>query len=483
MEDKNKIKNPLQDEAFLLADEKNEFMLSPVPMNKRRSTLAQIWVWVGFGYVVTGLYVGGILAGVGDSPGLTPVKGILALILGMGFLFLLTSFLGIISQRTGLNLSLLSRYTYGAKGMALPMIIMALMTLGWFSSIAGMVGDIWGTFLGNPSGITVIDPTKLGHNLPPITLEAVLSTVIWGLVFTYTAAKGIKAIEVVSTAVGPIILIIAVVMGFVMVDQAGGGASFMELANARTGLSLGKGVTALVGSWIAGAVMGVDLFRFNKNLTAVWLGSAACFVITNPVLNIVGYISTLSYGDYNFVAWMITQSILIGIVGVFCWTVSLWTTDQSELYCNSLYLGPVFDAFGKKDVNRTKIVYVVGVFGTIIGALGIYQMYFSNFINILGAMGPPIAAPILTDYFIINRKLRKKYDGNLLYSQPAFRWSGIISYIVGAIFGYLFEYQVKLPGDFPSGIAALAISTVVYLVLYKAMGEDKSDRKLAETIA
>lgn len=34
-----------------------EFMLEPVPENKRRSTRSQIMVWIGFGYAVTGLIV------------------------------------------------------------------------------------------------------------------------------------------------------------------------------------------------------------------------------------------------------------------------------------------------------------------------------------------------------------------------------------------------------------------------------------------
>lgn len=482
MADNIKSPNLLDDPDFLIEDEKNEFMLSPVPMNKRRPTLAQIWVWVGFGYVVTGLYVGGILAGHGNSPGLTPSQAIFAIIIGMGSLFLITGFLGIIAQRTGLNLSLLSRYTYGAKGMAIPMICMALMTLGWFSNIVGMVGDIWGTFLGNKSGIVVINPANLGHDIPPITLEGMIATIFWGIVFTYTAAKGITAIEKVSSAVGPIILIIAMAMGYVMIDQVGGTESFIHIANEKTGLSIGTGITVLIGSWIAGAVMGVDLFRFNKNIQAVWLGSAACFIVTNPVLNIVGYISTISYGNYNFVAWMLAQSMLIAVIGVFCWTVSLWTTDQSELYCNSLYLGPVFDAFGKENINRSKIVYVVGIFGTIIGALGVYQMYFSNFINILGAVGPPICAPILADYFVVYRNNRKKYDKSTLYSQPKYRWSGIISFAIGGVLGYLFQYHITLPGDLPSGLAALFIAFIVYIVIYKFTPDYKEDQFLLESV-
>ena len=117
-----------------------------------------------------------------------------AIFLGMGSLFLITSFLGIAAQKTGLNLSLLSRYSYGSKGFVVPMIVMALLTLGWFASILGMIGDIWGAFIGNPSGIIVFDPVKFGfEGIAPITLEVFLLCIIWGAVFTFTAIKGMGA--------------------------------------------------------------------------------------------------------------------------------------------------------------------------------------------------------------------------------------------------------------------------------------------------
>ncbi len=44
--DKNNVRlsNLLDDKEFLAQDEKNDFMLSPVPLDKRRPTLSQIWV-------------------------------------------------------------------------------------------------------------------------------------------------------------------------------------------------------------------------------------------------------------------------------------------------------------------------------------------------------------------------------------------------------------------------------------------------------
>ena len=111
---------------------------------------------------------------------------------------------------------------------------------------------------------------------------------------------------------------------------------------------------------------------------------------------------------------------------------------------------------------RSRLVACVGTIGSIIGSLALYQMFFADFINILGAIAPPVCAPILADYFIISRE---KYDIRLLEKHPAFRWAGVISFIVGGAFGYLFQYVWKLPGDLPSGLVAMLIAFVLYDVL------------------
>ena len=368
----------------------------------------------------------------------------MAIILGMGALYLVTCFLGIVAQKTGLNLSLLARFSYGYKGSAIPMAVMALLTLGWFSSILGMIGDIWGAFIGNPTGVIVFDPSKYGFSgVAPITLEVVIACVFWGLVFTFTAVKGMGAIEKVSDVFAPLILIVAVV----------------------------------VGSWIAGAVMGVDMFRFNKSTKAVWGCAAACFILTNPILNIVGYIGTVYIGNFNYVLWMLGVNFIVAILGVVVWTTALWTTDNSELYCNALYTGPSLNAFGI-NVSRKKLVIIAGVIGTVLGSFAFYQLFFANFINILGSMAPPLCAPILADYFVIGRKNKDKYNMELLNKHPNFRWAGVISFAVGAILGFVFQYKITLPLDLPSGLVAMVISFIVYIVIYKMTPDAAVDEKL-----
>jgi cytosine permease len=459
-----------------------EFMLSPVPMEKRRSTFSQLMVWIGFGYVVTGLYVGGVLAGFGNQPGVPFSTAILAIALGMGSLQLITFFLGVIAQRTGLNLALLSRYSYGAKGIVIPMAVMALLTFGWFASIVGMIGDIWGGFLGNPSGVIVIDPASMGFSgISPITLEVFLACWFWGLVFTVTAAMGIKAIEAIATPISPVILVIALFVGSKMMSEGGGWGAFIAKSNQLGGLGLGKAITVVVGSWIAGAVMGVDLFRFNKSVKAVFWCAASCFIFTNPLLNIVGYIGVVQVGQFNYSQWMLGISFFFALIGVIAWTASLWTTDNGELYCNSLYTGPALDAFGIK-ANRKVLVVICGVLGTFLGAMAFYQIFFANFINALGAVAPPLCAPILADYFIISKD-KKKYNLDFLHRQPAVRWAGIISFAIGGLLGYIFEYVAPLPFGLPSGLVAMAIAFIIYGLIYKFTPDRAADEALiAETV-
>lgn len=456
-----------------------EYMLEAVPKNKRRSTYSQIMVWVGFGYCATGLFVGGTLAGYGGTPGLNLMDAIMAIIIGEGSLLVMTAFLGMAAQKTGLNLSLISRYSYGSLGFAIPMAVMAILTFGWFANIVGMVADIWGGFLGNPSGIVVFSPAELGYTgVADITLEVMIAVIFWGVVFTVSAARGISAIEKIANVVCPVILLVAIVAGVGMIIDDGGWSVFADKAGQLGGLGVGTGINAIVGSWIAGAVMGVDMFRFNKSRKAVWWCAAACFVFTNPLLNFVGYIGSVTQEQYNYVAWMMGFSVILALIAVFTWTTSLWTTDNSELYCNSLYVGPIFDACGRR-VSRKVIVVVCGILGTVLGAIGFYQIFFADFINILGAMAPPLCAPILADYYFIGRK---KYDNRLLHTQPKWRMAGVITFIAGATLGYIFQYIVSLPFNLPAGLVAMIISLFIYYILYQILPDKKADAELAKTL-
>ncbi|QPK81742.1 cytosine permease [Schaalia sp. ZJ405] len=433
-------------------DNTEEFMLEPVPRAARRSWWSIFAIWVGFGYVPTGLIVGGQLAGQGGAPGMNFGMALLAVIVGEGVLLAMTFALGYAAMKTGLNLSLISRYSYGKVGMVLPMLIMALLTLGWFASIVGMVGEIFNSAIGSPTGITVVNG---------LSLEYVILCLFWGAVFTWSAWKGISAIEKISSAAAPFVLIMALVAAVMMVSQFGGFGKVLDEAATRSGLSLGSAVTVIIGAWIAGVIMGVDIFRYAKRSTHVLIGAGACFILTNPLLNIVGYTGSIATGDSNFISWMVDNGALLAVLGVVLWVLALWTTNMSELYCNALYVGPAADSLGVR-VRRGRIVIVVGIVGSVLGALGFYSLFFNDFITVLGAAFVPLAGPILADFYWVRRREYTSADPHAL---PLVRWPALISFIIGACAGIAFQYWIPLPGNFPAGLGALALTFVLHVVL------------------
>ncbi len=106
--------------------------------------------------------------------------------------------------------------------------------------------------------------------------------------------------------------------------------------------------------------------------------------------------------------WMLGAGIVLAILGVVVWTTALWTTDNSELYCNSMYTGPALDVFLASKHSARPSSSSSAFLGTILGAAAFYQLFFADFINALGAIAPPLAAPILADFFVVGKE--KKYD-------------------------------------------------------------------------
>ena len=66
----------------------------------------------------------------------------------------------------------------------------------------------------------------------------------------------------------------------------------------------------------------------------------------------------------------------------------------------------------------------------------------------------------------------------LLNKHPIFRWAGVISFAVGAILGFVFQYKITLPLDLPSGLVAMVISFIVYIVFFKMTPDAAVDEKL-----
>ena len=470
----------LKNQVDLSEEYGDEYMMVPVPMEKRRSLWKQIWVWVGFGYAVTGLLVGGSLAGSGGV-GMPFGPAMWSVVIGMGLLFILTSMLGVITMTTGMNLALVTRYSYGSKGFIIPAGVMFILTLAWFGQLTGMVGDFWALMLGNPTGVIVFTPANIGFpHVDPITLEFFIVCIAWGAIFTITAARGVGAIEKVATWLTPALALSGFIALFAWLSEMGGFGAVAESARDISGLGFGHAVTIVVGSWIVGCYMGTELFRFNKNVRDVVLCAGACFIVTNPMLMVVGYLGWIHLAEPNYMSVMLGMGVVFAFIAVLLWTISLWTTNNAELYCNALYTGPTLKNIFGRYVSRKTLVIVAGIIGTVIAALAFFQLFFHAFVGILGAIAPPVVAPLLADFYIIRGKKPEKYSDKVLNEQPGVRWAGIVSGLGGMFFGFIFQYVAPLPWGLPSGVAALILGIIIYVIVYQFAPDSANDDRLVE---
>ncbi|MEH7255699.1 cytosine permease, partial [Neobacillus niacini] len=76
----------------------NDYALSKVPEEKRRSALATSFVWVGWCVSLSAFLTGGVIGG-----GTTAAAGLWAVLLGNLFLVVISSLIGLIGFKTGLS--------------------------------------------------------------------------------------------------------------------------------------------------------------------------------------------------------------------------------------------------------------------------------------------------------------------------------------------------------------------------------------------
>jgi hypothetical protein len=108
-----------------------DYPLSPVPMDQRKSVWSMGLVLLGFTFFTATMWAGG-------SVGVAFDFSTMLLILAAGNLLLGTyaAVLGYIAAETGLNTALMSRFTFGEIGSKLSDIILGFTQIGWYA---------WGT--------------------------------------------------------------------------------------------------------------------------------------------------------------------------------------------------------------------------------------------------------------------------------------------------------------------------------------------------
>ena len=102
---------------------------------------------------------------------------------------------------------------------------------------------------------------------------------------------------------------------------------------------------------------------------------------------------------------------------------------------------------------------------------------FRRPLNERGVADATAAGPILADYYVVRKR---EYSTGAPDDLPNVRLPGIISFLVGAVLGIVFQYFLPLPFDFPAGVGALIVTFALHIALSKAL-INRPEQAIVET--
>ena len=408
--------------------------LTALSPEQRRNTLPLLTLAFGWGFLVTGLFVGGAL-----GSGLPFDEIVQASFIGNAVNFVIGALVGYIGYRTACNSGLLYRFVYGTGGAFFPVIFLAIITIGWQGIVVGAFGFAWVQSFGTGAFYAV--------------------AIFAGILFTITTYFGVRGLELVSIPATLVLVLVGVYAGYSNVATAGGWDGFIAMSttnSAKSPLTMVQAINLVIGSWIAGAIVMPEYTRFAKK---AWVAIAIPFIVlifAQWFLQIIGAMGGIVSGTHDFTTYMRAQGMIIGGIGVVAMSLALWTTGDANLYLPVIQTSSVF--------RRPKRVMTVlcGLLGTILG-LGIYQR-FLPFIELLASIAPPLIGPVLVDFYLVNRR---KYDNPDVSGLPILNPVAFLAYALGV--GSTFF----APPWAMKAVVGLIASMVAYAVLYylaRAMG-------------
>ena len=215
----------------------DEYSKTAVPSAARKSFLSVLVISLGYVFVVTSMQAGSSI-----GVGLSFNHMVWAVLVSSAILTVLSCIMGVIAAKSGLSFGLMARYSFGKVGTWVPVLIVAVTTIGWFSIDAYLIGD---------------SAHRLFSWMPTIVV-----CILAGIGMTITASKGTKWMNTLANIAVPIILI----FGFISIIKAfrdiGGVAGINAIVKEDT-LTFAKAVSLGVGSYAVGSVMFTpDIMRF-----------------------------------------------------------------------------------------------------------------------------------------------------------------------------------------------------------------------------
>ncbi len=383
--------------------------------------------------------------------------GVVGLIVGALFCFILYYVPALLGLRTGMPLYVVSSSTFGTHGgMLIPTLLMGVLQIGWHAFFTFAAAGFFMQAIGSDAG--------------PNTAMFWGVCVVWGLVLAFVGAVGIGWLAWLSSWLPIFPLIMIVIAAFA---NAGGLASFkgsVALSGEGAGMIplLGLGAFAALqttaGFFATAGAAGADFAMNSRNEKDVVLGGFVGITLAALVAGLCALI--LMGGAIGSDPSILTRAepgtfdvfkFSIAHVGGFMATIMAWVFVIACIcptgFCAFL-AGNVFSTLAPK-APRKALTLGAGVIGIILAATGVAADLVGFFL-LIGASFGPIVGAITAEY------LR---HGKWMGPRKGINFAGYIAWAIGFAVGILGNIPVI---GFSYGLSTLLsfiVGFAVYLVL------------------
>jgi cytosine permease len=368
---------------------------------------------------------------------LNPVQAFWALVIGSLIIFAIGGVMGVIGAKTRMSSYLLVRIAFGDKGASIVNIAFAISLLGWFGVNINLFGE----------AVSRLALDVFGLTIAPLTLAIIAS-----FCMTATTVVGFKAINWLATIMVPVLASVTFLLAYSALSEK----SFtLILASEKVAtLSLGEGISAVVGAIIIGAIILPDITRFVKHWSyAIYIAFVSYVVVQLLVMGSAG-LAGASSGKTDILDIMIDLGLGIGASIIVI--AGSWVLNSLNLYSAVLSTTATFPK-----LNTTAVTVCLGLLGIFVALLNLLDN-FITFIFYLSVIFVPVAGIIISDYLFIRPHA---YNIESLSDNRSIAPKGFIAWLLSAVYAIL-STESLIPS--PSGIAAIDaifLAGIIYTTL------------------
>lgn len=369
--------------------------------------------------------------------GLTPWQTVWALIIGSLLIFAIGSAMGGIGAQTRLSSYLLTRVAFGDHGAGVVNVAFAISLLGWFGININLFTD----------AVSGLSMTLFGGSPPGLVLSLAAAACMTGITFA-----GFKAINLLATLMVPVLAYVTVVLAYNSLSLQ----PLPELMAIEKDapLSVGEGISAIVGAIIIGAIILPDITRFVRSWRGALGVTFVSYMIVQFLVMAAASLASGATGSGDILEIMLDFGLGLGAFIIVI--AGSWVLNALNLYSTVLSIKATFP-----NLSKTLLILGLGLFGAGAALLNLLD-YFVVFLIYLSIIFIPVAGVVIADFGLVRRAAYKieTLENNRKFAPKAFG-----AWAIGAA-AALAMSEGLIPS--PSGISAIdaiALTALSYLAL------------------